>query len=92
MIGALAVIFLVIPESPWWLVQTGQQAKAQAVLEKYNGAIPGYDAVHHVRIMTATVEEAARVNEEKDNIGNFAILKGTNGKASAVLSCLSCRG
>lgn len=82
MIGGLAIIFFLLPESPWWLVQVGRPEQAQKVLEKYNGGVPGYDAAQQVRIMVATVEEESRQNVEKDNIGTFAILKGTNGYVS----------
>lgn len=43
MIGAIALIFLYIPETPWWLAGQGKLEKAAEVLLRYNGHIPNYN-------------------------------------------------
>lgn len=43
MIGAIALIFLALPESPWWLVSKGKIDKAAKVLTFCNGKVDGYD-------------------------------------------------
>lgn len=79
MLGALAIVFVFIPESPWWLVGKGRYIDAQNVLERYNGNVPGYSSHQHVAIMTATIEEEEKVASETGMIGAFAVIKGTNG-------------
>jgi hypothetical protein len=43
MVGAIALIFLLLPESPWWLVSKGKIDKAAEVLTFCNGKVDGYD-------------------------------------------------
>jgi len=43
MIGGMLVIFLLLPETPWWLVEHGKIEKAQKVLLRFNGHLPGYN-------------------------------------------------
>ena len=48
MIGVMVVIFLLIPESPWWLVQKGKMEKASRVLSKYHGHIKEYNVQENI--------------------------------------------
>lgn len=43
MVGAIAIIFLLLPESPWWLVSKGKIDEAAKVLKFCNGKVEGYD-------------------------------------------------
>lgn len=43
MIGGMLIIFLLIPESPWWLVGQEKRDKAAKVLTRFNGHIEGYN-------------------------------------------------
>lgn len=43
MIGAMLVIFLLLPESPWWLAGQEKLEKAAKVLLRFNGHVPGYN-------------------------------------------------
>jgi hypothetical protein len=43
MVGAIALIFVLLPESPWWLVSKGKLDKAGKVLKFCNGNVDGYD-------------------------------------------------
>jgi SP family general alpha glucoside:H+ symporter-like MFS transporter len=42
MVGLIAVIFALIPESPWWLVSNGKIDKAAKILNSCNGKVDGY--------------------------------------------------
>jgi hypothetical protein len=42
MIGGIAIIFFLLPESPWWLVSKGKSDKAAKILNRYNGRVPEY--------------------------------------------------
>ena len=43
MLGLMLIINLLLPESPWWLVQRGKYAKAEKVLAWTHKGVPGYD-------------------------------------------------
>lgn len=43
MIGVMLIIFLLIPETPWWLAGKEKLNKAAKVLLRYNGHIEGYN-------------------------------------------------
>jgi hypothetical protein len=43
MFGVIALIFVGLPESPWWLVSKGKLDKADKVLEFCNEKVDGYD-------------------------------------------------
>ena len=42
MVGLIAIIFALIPESPWWLVSKGKIDKAAKILNWCNGKVDGY--------------------------------------------------
>ncbi len=43
MIGAMLIIFLLLPETPWFLVSKGKTEEASKVLLRFNSHIEGYD-------------------------------------------------
>lgn len=43
MVGVIIIIFVFLPETPWWLVSQGKLDKASKVLQLCNGHIEGYD-------------------------------------------------
>jgi MFS transporter, SP family, general alpha glucoside:H+ symporter len=43
MIGISFIIFILLPESPWWLVSKGKLEKAEKVLSSKFKNVPGYD-------------------------------------------------
>lgn len=43
MIGIILIIFLAIPESPWWLASKGKVEKASKVLRRCYGGVEGYN-------------------------------------------------
>tara|TARA_R110002060_G_scaffold66372_2_gene75206 strand:+ start:294 stop:473 length:180 start_codon:yes stop_codon:yes gene_type:complete len=48
MIGMMLAIFLLIPETPWWLAGKGKLEKAEKILLRYNGHIKGYNVKEHI--------------------------------------------
>lgn len=44
MVGSMLIIFLLLPESPWWLVSRGKIDKAMNSLRICNRGVPGYDS------------------------------------------------
>lgn len=48
MIGGIAIIFVFIPETPWWLASKGKLDKAAKVLRLCYGGVEGYDIHEHI--------------------------------------------
>lgn len=60
-------LLFVLPETPRWLVQAGQESEAQSVLGKIYGAHPGSDATLAKRVLRDIQQE---VSEEEEQMGN----------------------
>ncbi|WWC60692.1 uncharacterized protein I303_103268 [Kwoniella dejecticola CBS 10117] len=80
MIGLSILIFVFLPESPWWLASKGKFDKARAVLEKKFSGIPDYDIDGELAIIAATIEKQREWDREAAAEGTLAIFKGLNGK------------
>lgn len=48
MVGLSGIIFVAIPESPWWLVGKDRHEKALKVLHLCNGTVEGYDVQEQI--------------------------------------------
>jgi MFS transporter, SP family, general alpha glucoside:H+ symporter len=48
MIGVILLIFIVIPESPWWLASKGKVDRASKVLHRCYGSVEGYDVAQQI--------------------------------------------
>lgn len=60
MIGGMLFIFLLIPESPWWLASKEKLDKASKILTRFNGHVPGYN-VQEV-IVSLSIDIAVSAN------------------------------
>jgi len=80
MIGLLAVIYLIIPESPWWLVSKGHNERARSSLAKLKKGVSGYNVDVEIAVMVNTVEQQRMRAEYKKALPWTAIFKGQNGK------------
>lgn len=78
MIGLLLIIFLLIPETPWWLTSKGKTVSAAKVLTRYNGHIEGYNVQEVIGVMSATVEEERYLTHLNKQEGALSIFKGPN--------------
>ncbi|KAE8372412.1 general substrate transporter [Aspergillus bertholletiae] len=78
MVGATIIIFIIIPETPWWLVSKGKLDKAAKMLRTYNGRVEGYDVAEQIEIMSATVAEERRIAERDSQQGTWAVFQGRN--------------
>ncbi|GAB1211684.1 hypothetical protein ATERTT37_000808 [Aspergillus terreus] len=80
MIGATAVIFLLIPETPWWLASKGKIDQTANVLQRCNGKVEGYDIQEQIdqEIMTATIQEERQIARENAQEGPWSVFCGRN--------------
>ncbi|WRT67474.1 uncharacterized protein IL334_004446 [Kwoniella shivajii] len=78
MLGIMGIIFVLLPESPWWLVSKGKLDKAGTMLQRYYGRIEGYSVSDEVAVMTATIEAEKQVAAREGQEGPFAIFQGSN--------------
>ncbi|KAL8292368.1 hypothetical protein RQP46_001834 [Phenoliferia psychrophenolica] len=79
MIGAIIILWSILPESPWWLAAKGRHEDGRAVLERLNGKIEGYDVDHEYGIMVATIEEERRASALLKSQSFVQIFYGTDG-------------
>jgi SP family general alpha glucoside:H+ symporter-like MFS transporter len=48
MVGVIAIIFVLLPESPWWLASVNKLEQTKKVLLRCHGHIEGYDVQQQV--------------------------------------------
>lgn len=48
MTGAIAITFLLISDSSWWLVSKNKLDRATKVLDRYNGRVRDYDVQEQI--------------------------------------------
>jgi sugar porter (SP) family MFS transporter len=78
MIGVMLIIFLLLPESPWWLAGKDKLEKAEKILLRYNGHIEGYNVQDNIAVMTNTIKEERYLAEQNSEEGQWAIFRGRN--------------
>ncbi|OWZ56696.1 sugar transporter [Cryptococcus neoformans c45] len=78
MVGVMGIVFLLLPESPWWLVSKGKLEKGSKMLSRYQGHLQGYSVEEEIAIMTATLEEAKVIAKRQGQEGQWAVFKGSN--------------
>ncbi|TYJ54173.1 hypothetical protein B9479_005184 [Cryptococcus floricola] len=78
MIAIMGVIFVLLPESPWWLASKGKLDQAAKMLERYQGHLEGFNVADEVAIMTATLEESKLIAQRTGQQGTWAVFKGSN--------------
>lgn len=54
MVGVAAIIFLLLPESPWWLASKNRLAESEKILTRYNGSVQDYN-VQEQLVSTAPI-------------------------------------
>jgi hypothetical protein len=57
MVGIAGIIFVLIPESPWWLIGKDRFEKAEKVLTMCNGRVEGYDTHQQIVRSNSSVPE-----------------------------------
>ncbi|KAJ9156600.1 General alpha-glucoside permease [Pleurostoma richardsiae] len=78
MIGIIGIIFIFLPETPWWLVSKGKISKAEKVLRLCNGRVEGYDVHEQLEVMSATIASERQSAELSAELGPWAVFQGRN--------------
>ncbi|KAL4897129.1 general substrate transporter [Aspergillus ambiguus] len=78
MIGVIIVIFVFIPETPWWLASKGKLDQTAKVLWRCNGGVEGYDIQEQIVIMTTTIQEERQIAKENSQEGPWSVFYGRN--------------
>ena len=64
MLGIMLVIYIVLPESPWWCANREHHDRGRKILARLNGGIEGYNVDFHYEIIQKTVEHEKQVAVE----------------------------
>ncbi|KAH7339191.1 general substrate transporter [Pyrenochaeta sp. MPI-SDFR-AT-0127] len=78
MIGVAGIIFVLLPESPWWLVSKGKLDKAKKVLNKYHGDLDDHEVQEQIDVMSATVAHERLLADQNKELDTWAVFRGRN--------------
>ncbi|THY83187.1 general substrate transporter, partial [Aureobasidium pullulans] len=78
MIGVSAIIFVFLPETPWYLVSKRKLDQAKKVLTKMHGRKQGYDSQEQVDLMMSTIASERAAAEQNSELGPWAVFQGKN--------------
>lgn len=80
MIGGLAIIYLCLPESPWWLMQKDKVDQARKSLNRLKGGVQDYEVEVELAVMRNTIDEQRTRAKQQGAIPLRMIFSGLNGK------------
>ncbi|KAM0428519.1 hypothetical protein ACHAPT_006879 [Fusarium lateritium] len=78
-IGLMAIIFLVLPESPAWAVASGHHGRARKALGRLYKGVDDFDVDQQVRVLVLLSEHEAEVAAMQSREKWYAIFRGTDG-------------
>ncbi|EAT78272.2 hypothetical protein SNOG_14401 [Parastagonospora nodorum SN15] len=78
-IGLMAIIYLLIPESPSWCVSVGNSTRAKRELKKLNRGVKDFNLEQNYQalVLVAEHEKAVAIEQKRENW--YAIFQGVNG-------------
>lgn len=79
-IGLMAIIYLILPESPAWCATVGKEEQAKKALGRLNHGVERYDADYQYHVLSLALEHERSVAKEMKNEKWWAIFKGTDGR------------
>lgn len=65
MIGIMAIVYAIIPESPYWCAARGRHEQGVKIVRFLNGGIEGYDVEYHYDIIKRSVEREEAYQRQK---------------------------
>lgn len=91
----MIIIYIIIPESPYWCATSGNHERGRAVIQRLNGGIEGYDVDFHYNLIRQAVDKEKSFQKQIDgDRGGFLqelanvkeVLVGINGVSGASVS------
>ncbi|KAJ1326182.1 MFS transporter SP family general alpha glucoside:H+ symporter [Microdochium nivale] len=79
-VGVMAIIYIILPESPAWCASVGKEAKAKKWLSVLHRGVEGYDVERQYAVIAAGIEHERAVAAEQRRESWTAIFKGTDGR------------
>ncbi|SCO76681.1 probable maltose permease (MalP) [Fusarium oxysporum] len=79
-IGVMAIIYVLLPESPSWCVTVGQEERAKKSIRFLYRGVENFDVDRHYELLALNVEHEKALAAEQRNESWLAIFKGTNGR------------
>ncbi|QGI71293.1 hypothetical protein CEK26_003630 [Fusarium fujikuroi] len=79
-IGVMAVIYVLLPESPSWCVTVGQEERAKKSIRFIYRGVENFDVNRHYELLALNVEHEKALAAEQRNESWMAIFKGTDGR------------
>ncbi|KAF2166608.1 hypothetical protein M409DRAFT_36703 [Zasmidium cellare ATCC 36951] len=78
MIGVMIIIFVLLPESPWWLCSKSKTEQAAKVLNRYNGHVESFNVHETIEVMVATIDEERSLAHLQQQEGILSVFQGRN--------------
>ncbi|KAH7093519.1 general substrate transporter [Paraphoma chrysanthemicola] len=78
MVGVAGIVFVLLPESPWWCVSKGNLEQAREVLNTCHGHHEDFNINEQIGAMRATIAHERQLNEQNKELGIWAIFQGRN--------------
>lgn len=78
MVGAAGIIFVLLPESPWWLVSKGRNDAARSMLKKCHPNIKDQEVQEQIDVINATVAHERIIAEQNAEVDALAVFRGRN--------------
>jgi hypothetical protein len=66
MIGIMLVIYVYIPESPYWCATHDHHERGRAIIARLHGGIDGYDVDFHYNLIRRAVEKEKSFQKQID--------------------------
>ncbi|CAI6068987.1 unnamed protein product [Clonostachys chloroleuca] len=78
-IGLMAIIYLILPESPAWAVARGKHDRARKALTQLYKGVEDFDLEHQMQVLVMLSEHEAEVAAMQSREKWYAIFQGTDG-------------
>ncbi|KAH8896835.1 general substrate transporter [Thozetella sp. PMI_491] len=83
-IGVMLLIYIILPESPPWLVAQGREVEAKKTLARLHRNVPNYNVDHQYELIAQLVEHERAVAALQRSEKWWSIFRGTDGRRTLI--------